>query len=171
MGLGVLGRDAARQLAKLGFRVSGWSRTAHKIAGARTFAGKSGLAPFLARSEILVCMLPLTPETRGILNAGLFARLPRGAALINVARGGHLVEADLLAALDAGQMSGASLDVFDREPLPPAHPFWRHPKIVVTPHIAALTQRDTGSLFVARAIRSLIAGRRPRGLVDRRRGY
>jgi len=171
MGMGVLGRDAARMLAAAGFRVAGWSRRARRVDGVETFAGDDALAPFLARTDILVCLLPLTAATRGILNADLFARLPRGAAVINVARGGHLAESDLVAALDSGHLSGASLDVFDQEPLPPGHPFWLHPKIVVTPHVASLTRRDTGSLFVARTVRSLIAGKRPRGLVDRSRGY
>ena len=171
MGMGVLGRDAAKQLAAVGFNVAGWSRTAHRVKGIETFTGAESLAPFLARSDILVCLLPLTPETRGILNADLFARLPKGASVINVARGGHLVEADLVVALESGQLSGASLDVFATEPLPADHPFWSHPKIVVTPHVASLTHRDTGSLFVAQAIRDLIAGKKPKGLVDRRRGY
>jgi glyoxylate/hydroxypyruvate reductase A len=171
MGMGMLGSDAARALAALGFPVAGWSRRAHRVEGVESYAGIDGLAPFLAQSDILVCLLPLTQETRGILNADLLARLPKGASVINAARGGHLIESDLVAALDSGHLSGASLDVFEHEPLPSGHPFWRHPKIVVTPHVASLTRRDTGSLFVARAIRALIAGRRPRGLVDRRRGY
>jgi glyoxylate/hydroxypyruvate reductase A len=171
MGMGVLGRDAARLLAAVGFRVAGWSRRAHRLKGIDGYAGAEGLLPFLARTDILVCLLPLTPATRGILDAGLFARLPKGAAVINLARGGHLVESDLVAALDSGHLSGASLDVFETEPLPPAHPFWGHTRIVVTPHIASLTRRDTGSAFVARTIRALHAGKKPRGLVDRKRGY
>ncbi len=171
MGMGVLGRDAARHLRQVGFRVIGWSRTRRSDAGIRVFAGRRSLQRFLARSEILVCLLPLTPETRAILDADLFACLPRGAAVINLARGGHLVESDLVAALDSGHLSGASLDVFEDEPLARGSPLWMHPKVVVTPHIASLTRRDTGALFVARAVRSLIAGKRPRGLVDRRRGY
>ena len=171
LGMGTLGAASAQALRALGFRVAGWSRRPKTVKGIRTYAGAAGLGPFLATSDILVCLLPLTEETRGILDADLFARLPRGAAVINVARGGHLVEADLLAALDSGQLSGASLDVFEQEPLPAAHPFWDHPRIVVTPHNAGLTRRDTGSAFVARAIRSLVKGERPKGLVDRRRGY
>jgi glyoxylate/hydroxypyruvate reductase A len=171
MGLGVLGRDAARHIRAVGFRVTGWSRTARRVPGIRTAAGADALPRFLARAEILVCLLPLTAETRGIMNAALFARLPKGAAVINLARGAHVIESDLVAALDSGHLSGASLDVFEREPLPRDNPLWSHPKVVVTPHVASLTRIDTGSLFVARAVRSLIAGKRPRGLVDRRRGY
>ena len=171
MGMGVLGRDAARHLRQVGFRVAGWSRTAHRVTGVRTYAGAKGLNRFLAQAEILICLLPLTPETQGILNAALFAHLPKGAAVINLARGGHLIESDLVAALDSGHLSGASLDVFQDEPLPARSPLWTHPEVTVTPHVASLTRRDTGALFVARSIRSLIAGKRPRGLVDRRRGY
>ncbi|HEY1721783.1 MAG TPA: glyoxylate/hydroxypyruvate reductase A [Magnetospirillaceae bacterium] len=171
MGLGILGRDTTLHLKQLGFRIIGWSRSKHTIRGVRTFAGATGLKRFLAQAEILVCLLPLTPETRGILNAETFAQLPKGASVINLARGGHVVEADLLAALNAGHLSGASLDVFHEEPLPKHNPLWAHPKVIVTPHIASLTQRDTGTLFVARSVRSLIAGKRPRGLVDRHRGY
>jgi len=171
MGMGVLGRAAAKPLVEIGFRVAGWSRTRRRVDGVEGFAGTAQLDAFLARSDILVCLLPLTPETRGILNARLFARLPKGAAVINVARGGHLIEADLAAALDSGHLSGASLDVFAREPLPPDHPFWRHPHIIITPHVAALSQYDSGSAFIARAVRALIAGKTPRGLVDRQRGY
>lgn len=171
LGLGILGRDAAKFLRHVGFRVLGWSRTARRVAGVRAFAGADGLPRLLARTDILVCLLPLTPATRGILDARLFAQLPKGAAVINLARGAHLIESDLVAALDSGHLSGASLDVFEREPLPRDNPLWAHPKVVVTPHVASLTNIDTGALFVARTVRSLIAGKRPRGLVDRRRGY
>jgi len=171
MGLGVLGRDAAKHLRQAGFRIAGWSRTAHRVAGIRTYAGQEALPRFLAQAQILVCLLPLTPATQGIMNAALFAQLPKGAAVINLARGSHLVQSDLVAALDSGHLSGASLDVFDDEPLPPENPLWAHPRVVVTPHVASLTRRDTGALFVARTVRSLMAGKRPRGLVDRRRGY
>ena len=170
MGMGVLGRSAARALGQAGFRVAGWSRR-RRVGGIESFAGPEEFAPFIARSDILVCLLPMTPVTRGILDRGLFARLPKGAAVINAARGGHLVEEDLVAALDSGHLSGATLDVFAEEPLPPGHPFWRHPKVTVTPHVASLTHRDSGARFVAAAVRSLMAGKRPRGLVDRRRGY
>ena len=171
MGLGVLGADAARHLAGIGFRVAGWSRGPRELPGIAGFHGADGLPAFLERTEILVCLLPLTAETAGILNARLFATLPRGAAVINAARGEHLVEADLLAMLEAGHLSGATLDVFREEPLPADHPFWRHPRIRVTPHNASLTRPDTGARQMARAIRQILAGERPDHLADRRAGY
>jgi glyoxylate/hydroxypyruvate reductase len=137
LGLGVLGGDAALKLKVLGFDVHGWSRTERKLPGIHCFHGSDGLGALLARTEILVCLLPLTPATEGILDAALFARLPHGAALINCARGRHLVEADLLAALDSGRLGAAVLDVCRDEPLPPDHPFWRHERILLTPHVAA----------------------------------
>ncbi|HLI12005.1 MAG TPA: glyoxylate/hydroxypyruvate reductase A [Alphaproteobacteria bacterium] len=149
MGLGELGADAARKLAALGFAVLGWSRSPKAIPGIESFHGEAGLAPFLARSEILVCLLPLTPATENILSASLFARLPKGACLINAARGRHLVEKDLLAALDSGRLAHATLDVFRSEPLPKGHPFWRHPRITVTPHIASITDPRTVAELVA----------------------
>ncbi len=159
LGLGVLGGDAALRLKVLGFDVAGWSRTERKLAGIPSFHGADGLAALLGRSEILVCLLPLTRETEGILDARLFARLPRGAAIVNCARGGHLVEADLLAALDSGQLSAAVLDVFREEPLPQQHPFWRHPRILVTPHVAAATHPATAAAAVADNLRRLDEGR------------
>lgn len=171
MGLGVLGADAARALAALRFDVSGWSRTAKAVPGVRCFHGADELPAFLARSEILVCLLPLTADTRGILDARLFGRMPAGAVLINAARGGHLVEADLLAALDDGWLAGATLDVFGSEPLPVDHPFWDHPAIEVTPHVAAVTHPRTAVRQITTNIRNFIAGRALEGLVDRRRGY
>src|SRR6267378_1485652 len=137
LGAGALGQDAARKLRALGFDVAGWSRSAKTAAGIACHVGAAGLPRLLARSEILVCLLPLTAETEGILNTSTLALLPRGAALVNAARGAHLVEEDLLAALASGQLSGAVLDVFRDEPLPAGHPFWHHPRIVVTPHVAA----------------------------------
>lgn len=171
LGMGELGRDAARHLAVIGFQVAGWSRRRHRVRGVRSFAGTEELPEFLAASEILVCLLPLTPETRGILDRHLFAHLPHGAAIINAARGGHLVEADLVAALESGQVAGATLDVFATEPLPADHPFWTHPRITVTPHNASLTDFKTGAAAVAEAVRRLMAGKKPKGLVDRRAGY
>ena len=159
LGLGVLGGDAALKLKVLGFDVAGWSRTERKLPGIASFHGPAGLGALLGRSEILVNLLPLTPATTGILDAGLFARLPRGASLVNCARGGHLVEADLLAALDSGQLSAAVLDVFGDEPLPPRHPFWRHPRIFITPHVAAATHAPTAAPGVAENLRRLAAGR------------
>ena len=137
MGLGVFGSDIVRKLVALGFKVLGWSRTPKSIAGVQTYTGPDELAAFLARSEILVNILPLTDETRGILNARLFAALPGGGALIHLGRGGHLNEPDLLAALQAGRIDWAMLDVFPTEPLPPDSPLWVHPRVFVTPHIAS----------------------------------
>ncbi len=159
LGLGVLGSDAALKLKVLGFDVAGWSRSERKLPGIATFCGADGLEALLRRSEILVCLLPLTPATAGILDARLFGLLPRGAALVNCARGGHLVEADLLAALDGGRLSAAVLDVFRDEPLPPEHPFWAHPRILVTPHVAAATHPPSAAAAVADNLRRLREGR------------
>jgi glyoxylate/hydroxypyruvate reductase A len=136
-----------------------------------TFHGPAGFEPFLAGSEVLANFLPLTRETEGILNARSFARMPRGAFLINIARGAHLVEPDLLAALDSGQLGGAMLDVFAREPLPADHPFWRHPRILVTPHIAGLAIAELMVEQVVDNIRRIERGQAPLGLVDAQRGY
>jgi glyoxylate/hydroxypyruvate reductase A len=171
LGFGQLGQDAGRKLQALGFDVAGWSRSPKEVPGFATFAGAAGLDALLARSEILVSLLPSTAETEGILDASLFARLPRGAGLVNVGRGRHLVEADLLAALESGQISAASLDVFREEPLPPAHPFWRHPRVIVTPHVAAETHPSSAVEIIARAIGDLEAGRPLVNLVDPTRGY
>lgn len=171
LGLGELGGAAARALAALGFEVEGWSRTPRSVPGIGCRSGADGLGAMLARSDVLVCLLPLTAETRGILNAETFAALPRGAFVVNAARGGHLVEADLLAALASGQVAGASLDVFGTEPLPPGHPFWSHPSIVVTPHVAAVTHARTAAESVAEGIRRHEAGLPLANLVDRSRGY
>lgn len=171
LGFGTLGQDSGRKLQALGFDVAGWSRTEKEVAGFATFAGADGLDLLLRRSEIVVCLLPLTAETRGILNARAFARMPRGAGIVNAGRGGHLVEADLLAALDTGQVSGAVLDVFDDEPLPSGHPFWRHPRIIVTPHIAAETHPATAAPIVRDAIRQCEAGLPIANRVDLARGY
>ncbi|HTW54595.1 MAG TPA: glyoxylate/hydroxypyruvate reductase A [Stellaceae bacterium] len=171
LGFGALGQDAARRLATLGFNVAGWSRSGRAVPGFATYGGATGLDALLSRSEILVSLLPMTAETEDILNAPLFARLPRGAALINAGRGRHLVEADLLAALDTGQLSAAVLDVFRDEPLPPGHPFWRHPRIIVTPHVAAETHPQTALPIIAAAIADFESGRPVANLVDRARGY
>jgi glyoxylate/hydroxypyruvate reductase A len=167
LGLGQFGADAAVKLAALGFDVAGWSRRAKAIPGIASFHGEDGgFAPFLARSDIVVCLLPLTSETQNILDARSFALMPRGAAIINVGRGGHLAEDDLLAALESGQIGGAVLDVFREEPLPEAHPFWRHPRVIVTPHIAAATNPPTAAAIVADNIRRLREGRPLCHLVD-----
>ena len=139
MGLGVLGRAAALNLSKNGFKVSGWSKSKKKIEGVNTYHGQNGLQGFLKETSILICLLPLTSETECLLNKELFEKLPKGAYLINVARGEHLVEHDLLEMLDKNHLSGASLDVFRTEPLPEEHPFWKHPKVHITPHIASVT--------------------------------
>jgi glyoxylate/hydroxypyruvate reductase A len=139
MGLGQLGKDTAKKLSYLGFPVTGWSRAPKDIPGVRCLAGDEALDDFLSQSRILICLLPLTPKTIGILNKSTFDRLPAGAYVINIARGQHLIEKDLLAALDSGQLDGACLDVFEVEPLPETHPFWSHPKIIVTPHISSIT--------------------------------
>jgi glyoxylate/hydroxypyruvate reductase A len=171
LGLGEIGRDTARKLALLGFQVAGWSRTAKALDGIESFHGSAGLIPFLNRSDILVCLLPLTPETQGILDARAFAALPSGAYVINLARGGHIVEADLLAALDRGHLAGATLDVFETEPLPAGHAFWTHPKIHITPHVAGLTNPRTAAAQVVENIRRVQAGKAARNLVDAARGY
>jgi len=173
MGIGVLGGDAAAKLSGLNFDVAGWSRTRRELPGVRTFHGHGpdGLDAFLARTDILVCLLPLTPETEGVLNAELFRRLPQGAVLINAARGGHLVEEELIPALDSGQLSAATLDVFRREPLPADHPFWRHPAITITPHVASLTLPNTAAIPLVENIARIERGEPPLHTVDPAVGY
>ena len=171
MGLGTIGQDTAGKFAALGFPTAGWSRSPKSLPGIETFHGADGLAKFLARSDILVAVLPLTRETHGILNARTFAALPKGAYLINMARGGHVVDADLLAALDSGHLSGAALDVFNTEPLAAEHPFWTHPKIQVTPHIAGSTNPRTASPGVIENIKRLRAGQPLFHTVDPKTGY
>jgi glyoxylate/hydroxypyruvate reductase A len=172
LGFGEIGRRVAADLTMLGFPVMAWSRTAkpmpHGISG---FDGADGLDAMLGQTEVLVNLLPLTPETRGILNRRTFARMYRGGYLIQVGRGEHLVEADLLAALESGQLCGAALDVFSTEPLALHHPFWRHPRIVVTPHDACeVSVEAIGATFRATA-EAIRAGRRPPHSIDRARGY
>jgi glyoxylate/hydroxypyruvate reductase A len=171
LGLGVLGEDAARVLTELRFDVAGWSRSARKLPGINCFHGAAGLSAFLAQTEILVCLLPLTEETTGILNWETLAALPKGACVVNVARGGHVNEADMLAALDSGHITGASLDVFVEEPLPPDHPFWSDERVIVTPHVAAVTHARTSVVHIAEQIRRFEAGLPLENLVDRKRGY
>jgi glyoxylate/hydroxypyruvate reductase A len=171
MGLGEIGSDAAVKLSMMGFDVAGWSRTPTDMHGIECFAGESGFAPFLARAHILVCLLPLTPATTGILDAKTFAAMPRGGYVINAGRGGHLVEDDLVPALDSGQLAGATLDVFATEPLPPGHPFWDHPRITVTPHNASVTDPRSVAAQVAENIRRHRAGEKLLNLVDRATGY
>jgi glyoxylate/hydroxypyruvate reductase A len=171
LGFGELGRDAAKKLKPLGFDVVAWSRSEKTVAGVESYAGAGGLRHLLGRSEILVCLLPLTAETNGILNAQTLALLPRGAALVNAARGAHLVEDDLFAALASGQISGAVLDVFHDEPLPADHPFWHHPRVVVTPHVAAFTNPATAAPIILDNIRRFEEGRPLLNRVDPARGY
>jgi len=171
LGLGSLGQAALAQLRSFGFDCAGWSRSRHAIDGVQCFAGADELPAFLARTHILVCLLPLTDETRGFLNAALFAQLPRGAGLVHVGRGPQLVQHDLLAALAQGQLADAVLDVTDPEPLPPEHPFWQHPNIWLTPHIASMTQPQTAAQVVLDNLRRFEAGAPMVGRVDRTRGY
>ena len=171
LGAGALGQDAGRKLAALGFDVALWGRSPKTLNGKACYAGAAELPALLGRSEILVCLLPLTDRTQAILNAGTLALLPRGAALVNAARGGHLVEEDLLAALASGQLSGAVLDVFRDEPLPAGHPFWRHPRVVVTPHVAAATHPRTAAPIILDNIRRFEAGCPLLNRVDPAQGY
>jgi glyoxylate/hydroxypyruvate reductase len=176
MGLGVLGSDAALALKRLGFRVAGWSNRPKAIPGIECFDGRGGLDAFLRRTDILVCLLPLTPGTQHILNGDLFAKLnrssPMGApVVINAGRGGLQNEVDVLACLDDGTLGGVSLDVYATEPLPPESPFWSHPKVVLTPHNAADTDPDEISRYVARQIAGFEAGERLENVVDPARGY
>jgi glyoxylate/hydroxypyruvate reductase A len=171
MGLGTIGQDTAKKFAALGFPTAGWSRTAKSLPGIETFHGTDGFARFLARTDILVDVLPLTRDTSGLLNAKAFLALPKGAFFINMARGGHVVDADLLAALDSGHLSGAALDVFNQEPLPADHPYWTHPKVQVTPHIAGATNPRTASPGIIENIKRLRAGQPLIHTVDPKTGY
>jgi len=171
LGLGELGRACAAALAALNFRVSGWSRSPKSLPGIRCLSGAAGLAQALAAAEILVALLPDTPDTENLLNTETLARLPRGAILINPGRGSLIDDGALIAALDAGQLAHATLDVFRIEPLPPAHPFWAHPRITVTPHIAAETRPASAARVIAENIRRSEAGLPLLHVVNRERGY
>ncbi|MBT3237193.1 MAG: glyoxylate/hydroxypyruvate reductase A [Rhodospirillaceae bacterium] len=171
LGLGELGSDAARVLASIGFDVAGWSRREKTIDGVQSFFGEDAFTPFLGRTDILVCLLPLTEATRGILNADTLSQLPEGAYVINAARGGHQVEADLLAALDSGHLAGAALDVFNEEPLPASSPIWDHPKVLVTPHIASLSSPGSAAREIAANIRRIRKGEEPTDQVSLDAGY
>jgi len=165
-GLGEIGAFAASSLYQLGFKVSGWSRTKKQIEGVTSFAGDEELNAFLGQTDILVCLLSLTRKTKGILNAKTFAAMPKGSYVVNAARGGHLIETDLLVALDSGQLAGAVLDVFDKEPLPVESPLWNHPKITLTPHIAAICEPPVAARWVLDGIASFERGERPAQIVD-----
>ncbi len=171
LGLGVLGARVAQALAQFEFPVVGWSRSPKALDGVRCFGGADGLNDFLAASRVLVNLLPLTPDTENILNHGTLSRLPGGAYVINVARGAHLVDQDLLALLDSGHLSGATLDVFRTEPLPADHPFRQHPKITLTPHLSARTLREETLAQIAEKIAALERGEAVAGRVRLGRGY
>jgi glyoxylate/hydroxypyruvate reductase A len=171
LGLGVLGEAVLTRLASFGFPCAGWSRSPRELDGIECFAGADTLPQFLARTDILICLLPLTAATRHILNRDLFAQLPRGAALINTGRGGHLQQDHLLEALESGQLSAAVLDVADPEPLAADHPLWHHPRVMLTPHIASVTQPDSAVDVVLDNLRRHREGEPLIGQVDRARGY
>lgn len=171
LGMGALGAQVAQGIADLGFKVMGWSRTPKQVEGVTTVTGRDILPRFLGRSDILVNLLPLTGETRGLLNSGTLAALPAGACIINAARGAHIVEADLLAALESGHIRGALLDAFEEEPLPPNHPYRAHPGIMVTPHVAAQTIPFEACKQIVANIKRLEDGRPPLNVVDRGSGY
>ncbi len=171
LGIGQVGQAIARAFRPLGYPVAGWSRRAHDIDGVACFAGDSQLGALLARSDILVCALPLTPATRGLMDRALLSQLPRGAMVINIGRGEQLVEEDLRALLDEGHLSAAALDVFEREPLPAGHWIWSHPKVAATPHIAAQASYDEVARQLADNLTRLRRGERPRHEVDRSAGY
>ncbi|MEH6692144.1 MAG: glyoxylate/hydroxypyruvate reductase A [Pseudorhizobium pelagicum] len=171
MGLGELGKGALAALGNFGFQLSGWARSPHQIAGVDCFHGEDGLQRFLPSVDILVCLLPLTNETRGILNKDLFDRLPNGASLVHAGRGQHLQHDDLLSALETGQLRSAFLDVVDPEPLPDTHPFWRHPQIILTPHVACMTRVEMLATAIAGNLDRHRAGKPMAGVVAVERGY
>jgi len=171
MGAGRLGQPTIRRLAASGFDVSVWRAGSNDIAGVRCFHGSLQLGTFLGNCDILICMLPLTNSTHGIIDRALLEQLPTGASLINVGRGEHLIESDLLRALESGHLEAAVLDVFSGEPLPPDHAFWAHDNIVITPHIASLIDPETGARALCREIVALDAGQQSNNVICRERGY
>jgi len=171
LGLGDIGGTIATSLLPFDFQLSGWSRSRKNISGVKSFAGEAELPQFLAQSDYLVCVLPLTEDTRGIMDAKLFAQLPKGAWVINVARGAHLIEEDLIAALDSGHLAGAVLDVFQSEPLPDDSPIWQHPKITATPHIAGITDAQAALAYVGDCVARCESSRPLENVVDLNKGY
>jgi glyoxylate/hydroxypyruvate reductase A len=171
MGMGVLGRAVLERLATYGFRLRGWNRSLRHMEGVESFAGAEQLQPFLEGCDVLICLVPLTPATKGILNRELFAALPSGAALINVGRGPHVVDTDLIDALDSGRLSRAILDVTDPEPLAPEHPFWTHPRVFLTPHVASMTQPETAAPILLANLRRHQRSEPLLDVVDRSLGY
>ncbi len=171
LGLGVFGSRVAKNLAAMRFPVRGWSRTPKAISGVECFHEREQFEHFLSQCQVIICLLPITPQTEGILCHETFSALPTGAYLINVGRGKHLVEADLLSALDSGRIAGACLDVFDTEPLPIDHPFWSHPRIIITPHIAAPGQPDDIVTVILDTINCSRSGKPLEYAIDRNRGY
>ena len=171
MGLGALGKVLAEDLLRFGFKVQGWSGSRKNLAGIKTFAGDREQMTFLNSTQILVCLLPLTKETSGILNKDLFSQLPHGAHIINVARGGHLVDNDLLEMLDNNHLSGASLDVYHQEPLSTVHPFWEHSKVHMTPHYASVSDTNSVVPQILENYRRLVSGEELLNLVSKTKGY
>ncbi len=171
LGLGTLGEAVARQLVSLDFKVSGWSRSIKRVDGVQSYAGGSELSEFLSNLNIVVCLLPLTDETRNLIDARFLSQLPAGAFFINVARGGHVVESELLSALDRGHIAAAALDVFQTEPLPTENRLWSHPRVFITPHAAAQTGPETAAASIAQEIGRIENGQRPLHEVDMNRGY
>lgn len=171
LGLGELGGHAARRLASMDFDVAGWAQSRKELHLVEDYIGDRVLDAFLARTDILVCLLPLTDKTRGIINADTLSKLPKGAYVINAARGAHVIDDDLLAALNSGHIAGAALDVFNQEPLPADHPYWGHDKVIVTPHIASITQPKSATKIVADNLNRFLAGEMPDCIVDIEYGY
>lgn len=171
MGLGALGKPIAKALADFGYSVTGWSRSPKDMEGVQTFAGADELNDFLNRTKVLVCLLPLTEATRGILDLDLFKKMQRPGYLVNVARGDHLIEEDLIYAIDKNWLTGACLDVFGEEPLPGKHPFWNRENIMITPHISSITQPDEVAEQIVDNYKRVLSGMKPNHQVDRLRGY
>lgn len=171
MGTGIIGSLIASYLIALGYRVRGWSRSGKPFKDVEVFAGEDQFEAFLSGSHAVINVLPLTEQTRGILNSRTFAAMPRGSYIINIGRGAHLVETDLLGALETGQIAGAMLDVFNEEPLPTSSPLWTHPDVVITPHVAGVTIAAEAEAQVVANIRRMEKGEMPLGIVDRAKGY